>query len=96
MDSDARKAGVFLKPVNPDEREQKCQPERPGEITANAKHQMQATDTAQSFGEKHEAVLQVALAPAAVALGVFNHTLRRFFVAAFKVIGKPNFPVFAR
>src|SRR5271169_4749937 len=57
---------------------------------------MQPAHTAQSFRKKDESVLQISLAPAALALGVFNHGLRRLFVTAFEVVGKPNLPIFAR
>jgi hypothetical protein len=41
-------------------------------LAEDAQQQMHAADTAQSLGEQHQAVLQIALAPAALALGVVN------------------------
>ena len=55
---------------------------------------MHPADAAQALGEQHQAVLQIALAPAAVALRVFDHVLRRFLVAAFEIVGEPDLPVF--
>ena len=91
-----RKAGVFAIPVNPVEREQEREPQRAGEVAADAERQVKPADSAQAFCENHEAVLQIALAPAAVALRIFDHRLRRFLVAAFKVVGEPDLPVLAQ
>src|SRR5215831_7107123 len=57
---------------------------------------MQPVHAAQALGEQHEAVLQVALTPAAFALGVFNHSLRSLLVAPFKIVSEPDLPVFPR
>ena len=38
-------------------------------------------------------MLQVALAPAPVALRVFDHRLRGLLVAALQIVGQPDLPV---
>ena len=38
-------------------------------------------------------MLHVSLAPAAVALRVLDHRLRRFLVAAFQVVSQPDLPI---
>ncbi len=54
---------------------------------------MQPVHPAQALGEQYQAVLQIALAPPAFALRIFNHSLRGLLVTAFQVIGEPHLPV---
>src|SRR5689334_5470079 len=55
---------------------------------------MNATDATQAAPKEHKRMLQVALTPPAVTLGVPNDVLRHFFVTALKVVCEPNLPVF--
>src|SRR3954449_10138336 len=54
---------------------------------------MDATDAAQAPAKHHQRVLQVALAPAAVALRITDDVLRNLLVAAFQVVSEPDLPV---
>ena len=92
---DVRQAGKFLHAINPVERDQKRKPERAGDVTEDSEDQVHSAYAAQAFCEQHKAVLQISLAPAAFALGVFDERLRRFFVAAFQIVSEPDRPVFA-
>src|ERR1700676_5057561 len=54
---------------------------------------MPAADAAQTAGEQHQSMLQISLAPAAVATGVFDHRLGGFLVTSLKIWRKPDLPV---
>ena len=41
----------------------------------------------------NETMLEIALAPAAITLGIFDHALRRLLVAALEVVHEPDLPV---
>src|SRR5581483_1808395 len=85
-DHDVGEPCLFLGPQRVIEREQKEKPERAREVTKNSGEQMGPADAAKPAGQHHEAVLQIALAPAAIAAGVLDHVLRRFLVAALEIV----------
>ena len=80
-------------PERPVERDEEQQPERAGQVAEDAQEQVDPADPSQTPRKQHHAVLQVSLAPPAVAPGVFNDVLRRLLVAALQLVGKPNLPV---
>src|ERR1700722_16506697 len=96
VDGDVRKAAESLNDPHPVEGDEKKKPKRSRQVAENALEQMEPADAAQSAGEKHQAVLHIALAPAAVTLGVFNQALRRFLVAAGEIVSKPDLPILAQ
>ena len=53
---------------------------------------MQTAGPAQPLGEEQPGVLEVALAPAAIALGAVDHRGRALLEAAVEIVGKPHAP----
>src|SRR6266850_4844196 len=53
---------------------------------------MKARDGFETAGEGERPMLQVALAPAAIAFQVFDHVRRRLFVAAVQIFREMHFP----
>ena len=75
--------------------EQEQQPERRGEVGHHPHEQVQPAQRVQAGGAEQAGVLQVALAPAAVAGGELDQVRRRVLVAAGEVVGHPHRPAAA-
>src|SRR5215472_6274654 len=84
---------MALEPKRPVKGQQEEQPERAGEVPHDPQQQMQPADTPEPAREENHAVLQVALAPTPVSFRVLDGSLRRLFVAAFKVLCHPDLPI---
>lgn len=54
---------------------------------------MKAADAAEAAREEDEDVLEIALAPTAIALGVFDQAGWNFFVAFFQIVSVPDAPM---
>src|ERR1700759_1128041 len=94
MDGDVRKARHFAAGPHPKVRDKKNQPDGTGKIAEYAKQQIKPAKPPKASCEKKKTVLDVALTPPWVALGVFNHCLRRLFEAAVELVGEPDLGVF--
>ena len=82
-------------PGDPGSEDEEEEPQRAAEIGHDAHEQMGAHGQRQLAGEDQPEVLEVALAPAAVALEVVDQGRRGFLVGALDVPCEPDFPALA-
>ena len=66
--------------------------QRSGCVGQNPLDQVNPTDRSNVLGQEKPDMLQVALAPAAIALDVLSQIRRQSFVTAIQIVSEPDFP----